>query len=89
MLMSSQTGFVGPSAISMCLIYLFPRRSLDRALATDTWYWALIKSGSNGVKDLAGNSLAQDYSWRYIPCDGGIVLSASNDVIAQGPVVCG
>src|SRR5215203_4084295 len=30
--MSSPTGFVGPSAVSMSLIYLFPRRSPDRAL---------------------------------------------------------
>ena len=32
MLMSSLIGFVGPSAVSMSLIYPFPRRSPDRAL---------------------------------------------------------
>src|SRR5215217_7609115 len=30
--MSSLIGFVGPSAVSMSLIYPFPRRSPDRAL---------------------------------------------------------
>ena len=36
MLMSSLIGFVGPSAVSMSLIYPFPRRSPDRALGNES-----------------------------------------------------
>jgi hypothetical protein len=34
--MSSLIGFVGPSAVSMSLIYPFPRRSPDRALGNES-----------------------------------------------------
>jgi hypothetical protein len=34
-------------------------------LEANTTYTATIKSGSNGVKDRAGNALAQDYSWTF------------------------
>lgn len=34
-------------------------------LAWNTTYTATIKGGSNGVKDLAGNTLAQDRSWTF------------------------
>ncbi len=41
-------------------------------LAWGTTYTATIKSGSGGVKDLAGNSVASDYTWtfttRTCPC---------------------
>ena len=34
-------------------------------LAGSTVYTATIKGGSSGVKDLAGNALASDYSWTF------------------------
>jgi hypothetical protein len=34
-------------------------------LASNTTYTATIKGGSTGVKDLAGHTLAQDYSWSF------------------------
>jgi hypothetical protein len=56
-------------------------------LSAGTTYTALIKSGSNGVKDLQGNSLAQDFSWNFTACDGGIVLSAQS-ITPMGLVIC-
>jgi hypothetical protein len=35
------------------------------ALAASTTYTAKIKGGSGGMKDLAGNALAADYSWSF------------------------
>ena len=35
------------------------------ALATGTTYTATIKGGTSGVKDIAGNSLAANYSWSF------------------------
>ena len=35
------------------------------ALANATTYTATIKGGASGVKDLAGNALANDYSWSF------------------------
>jgi hypothetical protein len=34
-------------------------------LEPNTTYKATIKGGSTGAKDLAGNSLQQDYSWSF------------------------
>ncbi|NWF61074.1 MAG: DUF4082 domain-containing protein [Fischerella sp.] len=34
-------------------------------LATSTTYTATVKGGTNGVKDLAGNALAQNNSWSF------------------------
>jgi hypothetical protein len=34
-------------------------------LVANTTYTATIKGGSNGVKDLAGNALGQDYGWTF------------------------
>jgi hypothetical protein len=34
-------------------------------LANNTYYIAMIKGGANGVKDLAGNPLADDFIWRW------------------------
>jgi WD40 repeat protein len=42
----------------------------NAALAANTTYTATIKGGSNGVKDQAGNSLAQDYSWSFTTGSG-------------------
>ena len=41
--------------------------TLDPAsnLEANTTYTATIKGGSTGAKDLAGNALAQDYSWTF------------------------
>ena len=36
------------------------------ALATETLYTALIRGGSSGVRDLAGNTLAADYGWTFM-----------------------
>jgi Ca2+-binding RTX toxin-like protein len=35
------------------------------ALEANTTYTATVKGGPGGVKDLAGNALAQDYSWSF------------------------
>ena len=35
------------------------------ALANSTLYTAKIISGASGVKDVAGNALASDYSWSF------------------------
>ena len=37
----------------------------DSALAASTTYTATVISGSNGVKDIAGNPLATDYVWSF------------------------
>ena len=37
----------------------------DSTLEASTTYTATIKGGSTGVKDLAGNALAQDHSWTF------------------------
>ena len=37
----------------------------DSALAASTTYTATVISGSNGVKDIAGNALASDYAWSF------------------------
>jgi hypothetical protein len=58
------------------------------SLSDSTQYTALIKSGSDGVKDLQGNSLAQDFSWTFMPCGGGIVLS-SQSITPMGVPICG
>jgi hypothetical protein len=60
----------------------------DVNLSDSTSYTAVTKSGSDGVKDLQGNSLAQDFSWGFMPCDGGVILSAQS-IHTQGIVVCG
>ena len=60
----------------------------DGSLSDSTNYTAVIKSGSDGVRDLQGNSLAQDFSWTFMACDGGIVLSAQS-MGPLGVVVCG
>ena len=47
------------------------KATLDPAsdLEANTTYTATIKSGSDGVKDLAGNELEQDYSWTFTTTD--------------------
>jgi hypothetical protein len=63
----------------------------DSALSDNSFYTAVIKSGSDGVKDLQGNSLAQDFSWTFSACRdaGGIILSAQS-IEPLGPVFpCG
>jgi hypothetical protein len=42
-------------------VTLTPSSKLD----AKTRYTAKIKGGQNGVKDLAGNPLASDYSWSF------------------------
>lgn len=37
----------------------------NAALAFDATYAVTIKSGAQGVKDLAGNALAQDHTWNF------------------------
>jgi len=39
------------------------------ALTYSTSYTVLIKSGTGGIKDLAGNGLASDYSWSFTTMD--------------------
>jgi len=60
----------------------------DSDLSDSTSYTAVIKGGAGGAKDLAGNALAQDHSWTFMVCSGGIILS-SPDAIAPRVVVCG
>jgi LmbE family N-acetylglucosaminyl deacetylase len=39
-------------------------------LAGSTTYTATLLSGSNGIKDVAGNALASDFSWSFTTADG-------------------
>jgi hypothetical protein len=51
----------------------------DSGLGVGSSYTATIKSGSEGVKDTQGESLAQDFSWTFTTaCSGGIVYSAQS-----------
>ncbi|WP_323058271.1 Ig-like domain-containing protein, partial [Pseudarthrobacter sp. C1] len=40
-------------------------------LAAGTTYTAVIKGGSGGVKDVAGNALAQDKTWSFTTAAAG------------------
>ena len=40
------------------------------ALANATTYTVTIKGGASGVKDLAGNALANDYNWSFTTLSG-------------------
>jgi hypothetical protein len=52
----------------------------DFDLGVGTSYTATIKSGSNGVKDTQGESLAQDFSWTFTTaCSGGVVYIGGCD----------
>ena len=42
------------------------------ALATSTTYTATIVGGASGIKDLAGNALASNYSWSFTTVGGTI-----------------
>ena len=68
------------------------------ALGGSTVYTATIKGGSPGVKDVAGNSLVNDYSWSFttvdvdiaaptvisvIPANGAAPVSPATTVIAN------
>lgn len=59
----------------------------DSNLSDSATYTALVKGGSNGVKDLEGESPKQDYSWTFMPCDGGLVLRSAT--IVPQLVICG
>jgi Bacterial Ig-like domain/Bacterial Ig domain len=60
----------------------------DVNLSDSTSYTAVIKSGSNGVKNLQGISLAQDFSSGFMACSGGIILPTQS-IHTQGIIVCG
>jgi Bacterial Ig-like domain/RTX calcium-binding nonapeptide repeat (4 copies)/Haemolysin-type calcium binding protein related domain len=51
-------------------------------LEPNTIYTARVKGGSTGAKDLAGNALAQDYSWTFTT---GADTTAPQTTIASGP----
>jgi len=65
-------------------------------LEANTTYIATVKGGPGGVKDLAGNALAQDYSWSFTtaasPASCTIPGTSGNDVL-QGTsgddIICG
>ena len=86
----TRTGTSDPLAAQVTYDSASKTATLDPSanLSGSTNYTAVIKSGSNGMKDLQGNSLAQDFSWTFMPCDGGIVLSAQS-VEPLGIVICG
>ena len=52
------------------------------ALATSTTYTATIKGGTSGVKDVAGNALAVDFTWLFTtgvdPCEGSNPIVCEN-----------
>jgi hypothetical protein len=56
---------VCPTSISWCYngntVIFGPASNLE----PNTTYKATIKGGSTGAKDLAGNSLQQEYSWSF------------------------
>ncbi len=58
------------------------------SLAASTVYTAKVKGGSSGVKDLAGNALAADYSWSFTtgvdPCStGGNLIVCENSKVGN------
>src|SRR5258705_7942661 len=66
----------------------------DAALTGGTTYTRTVKGGSAGIKDVAGNPLAADYSWSFTtaeapptvtgvtPAAGAIDVNASTEVVA-------
>jgi hypothetical protein len=72
----SVSGVVGAVSLSGQTVTLTPTN--PSPLAPSTAYTVTVLGGSNGVKDLAGNSLASSYSWTFTtaatvsggyPCD--------------------
>jgi hypothetical protein len=60
--------------------------TLDPAssLEVNTAYTATIKGGSNGAKDLAGNTLAQDYSWSFTTAKADTTAPSVSSVTPTG-----
>ena len=56
----------------------------NTALAASTTYSVRIRSGTSGVKDLAGNALAVDFSWSFTT--GGSVDTTPPTVTATSPL---
>ncbi|HAJ28056.1 MAG TPA: hypothetical protein DCG53_12575, partial [Syntrophus sp. (in: bacteria)] len=54
-------------------------------LLAGTNYTATIKSGANGVKDLAGNALASDYSWSFTTSATGVSCAAAPTLGREAP----
>ena len=49
-------------------------------LSPNTTYTVTIKSGNNGVKDLAGNALTEDYAWSFMTESGlEIIITEPQD----------
>ena len=60
------------------------------ALAANTTYTATVKGGSTGVKDLAGNALAADFTWSFTTaapptCPCSIWSTTRRPVLCQRP----
>jgi Ca2+-binding RTX toxin-like protein len=65
-------------------------------LEANTTYTARVKGGASGAKDLAGNALAQDYTWTFTtaapPARCTIPGTSGNDVLqgtSGNDVICG
>jgi Ca2+-binding RTX toxin-like protein len=58
---------VSTTPVAAHVIYVDNKATLnpDSDLQANTTYTATIKGGSSGVKDLAGNAPAQDYTWTF------------------------
>lgn len=63
----AQQGSTSPVAASVSYDDSTKKATLDPGsdLAPNTTYVATVKGASSGVKDRAGNTLAQDYSWTF------------------------
>jgi glucose/arabinose dehydrogenase len=56
------------------------------ALANSTSYTATIKAGTSGVKDLAGNALANDYTWSFVTVAAGGSGSSTTTIFQPSAV---
>ncbi|MEE2523899.1 DUF7594 domain-containing protein [Pseudarthrobacter sp. J47] len=61
----------------------------DADLAAGTTYTAMIRSGTDGVKDVAGNALAEDKTWTFTTASAGgasetVTLTATADSYVSG-----
>jgi hypothetical protein len=61
----------------------------DSDLAANTSYTAVIKGGSNGAKDLAGNALAQDYSWTFTTASPPDTTAPKVDTVSPANLTTG
>ncbi|SDC10441.1 Ig-like domain-containing protein, partial [Raineyella antarctica] len=77
----------GATPVAATVAYDAATRSLSlqpsASLAPVTGYTATIKGGASGVKDLAGNPLAQDRTWSFTTGSSGPCDTPANATVAE------